>query len=1074
MKNDYLNALRVHVRPFFSFLSLVAKKEGLNLGKGCFLLFFLFSTLTMQAYDFSEGDGTADNPYQIATRADLNAIRDYVGPDNTGKHFLQIADIDLSDANWSPIGTGSNTSAFQGKFNGGGYKIQNLKTTSQYGGLFAAISGGAIIENVHIEGGTVSHSSTGVASGIGGIVGYVRLFDEGDVIIRNNSNSATINASGTATTRAGGIIGTIESFVAAKGAVTVEKNINTGSVTGNGQRTGGIVGYVHANFEHIIININSNYNGGEVTGTLQTASTSATAACTGGIIGHLNLNKANTSATISNNINYAKVETTMPSSQSYIGGIAGHLQAVTTGDNITILLEKNFAGGSIIGNIDNTALRSGGLLGLATRGAIVNIQYSVAVQTRINRNVEHGFRIYGGFSGDAPNTTDNYAYKDMKVVDEDGETTPSSSNANGTNKTLAELLAQATYGDAPLSWDFTDTWQIADGLTLPYLQLQANRPGISDDYLPALEYTYDGLASPEAITFNNAHPPVISVPPTIDEVSFTLTSPEKGQASIEHNPLSLPQSSVVGNKVFTSSESNIYAVYFFQVTNVYEGAGTEEDPYIITNQTQLAAVTDYLSDHFKLANDIVLTFEEDGAGWTPIADFTGDVADATAFTGSLDGDGHKIIGLWSASASPALGLFAKSSGAIKNLGVAVSAEGIIGGATTAYAGGLVGYADEGSITNCYVTGAADAQIGNATDANGGLVGTIVGATTIEDSYAAIDIIVPETENTSSVGGGLVGSITDATAQIARTYATGGGVLVGTKEDGVQITNSFDATTLTKEAATYADLAPHFDIWGIYDGYGYPYLKTFGNYILITPSGGADDAIYTGEAFTVSYEWTADDNYDADVSPITGTLAINEGEDLIDAGTYAFTSGTLDLNNPYYQVSFKDDVSIVIAPADQTITFTPAPTLNIAESTTYTLSATTTSGLPVLFRLRDVDVDYAEITDGNQLTLKGVGTIEVTAFVEPNGNYTDATITAAITIEDTGTGIETVQNALTTKLVNGVLKISGLTSGEQVNIYNAQGALIYRQTAQVGEQNIPLSVRGIYVVVAGEKKIKIVY
>jgi hypothetical protein len=532
----------------------------------------------------------------------------------------------------------------------------------------------------------------------------------------------------------------------------------------------------------------------------------------------------------------------------------------------------------------------------------------------------------------------------------------------------------------------------------------------------------------------------------------------------------------VDNKVFTSSESGIHAVYFFQVTNVevvYEGAGTEEDPYIITNQTQLARVTDYLSNHFKLANDIVLTFVEGSAGWAPIADFTGDVADATAFTGSLDGDGHKIIGLWSASASPALGLFAKSSGAIKNLEIAISAEGITGDETTSYAGGLVGYADGGSITNCYVTGVAGASIGNAAEANGGLVGTVAGAATITDSYAAIDVVAPE--SAPYPAGGLVGSITDATAQIARTYATGGS-LVGTAETGVQIDNSFDAATLTKEAATYTawDLE-NSDVWGIYDGYGYPYLKTFGNHILITPSGGANDAIYTGQAVTVSYEWTADENYDATAAPVAGAPAINDGEPLIDAATYTFTSGTLDLKNPYYQISFKDDVNIVINQANQTVTFTPVATLDLAEATTYTLSATATSGLTVLFKLREADAEYAEIIDGNQLTLKKIGTIEVTAYVEPNANYTAATeVTVAITIEDTGTGIGTLQNVLTTKLVNGVLKISGLTAGEQVNIYNAQGAIIYRQTAQVAEQNILLPVRGVYVVVAGEKKIKIVY
>src|SRR5690606_29492821 len=100
--------------------------------------------------DFADGDGTEDDPYQIATAEQLNNVRKY--PD---AHFMLIADIDLDKPpynqgeGWEPIGTSSNP--FNGKFDGNNYRIQNLfiDRSDQNGtGLFGVISNGAEIHNV--------------------------------------------------------------------------------------------------------------------------------------------------------------------------------------------------------------------------------------------------------------------------------------------------------------------------------------------------------------------------------------------------------------------------------------------------------------------------------------------------------------------------------------------------------------------------------------------------------------------------------------------------------------------------------------------------------------------------------------------------------------------------------------------------------------------------------------------------------------------------------------------------------------------------------------------------------------
>lgn len=100
----------------------------------CSLSFFTTATSTIK---FQGGNGTKDNPYQIATPEQLNAVR----YDLTA-YYEQVADIDMSDwGNWEPIGkaiplystTGSSANfeenLFSGSYNGNDYIINNLKIT---------------------------------------------------------------------------------------------------------------------------------------------------------------------------------------------------------------------------------------------------------------------------------------------------------------------------------------------------------------------------------------------------------------------------------------------------------------------------------------------------------------------------------------------------------------------------------------------------------------------------------------------------------------------------------------------------------------------------------------------------------------------------------------------------------------------------------------------------------------------------------------------------------------------------------------------------------------------------------
>ena len=122
----------------------------------------LFNFLPSQAEagngDFAGGDGSADDPFQVATAEQLDNVRGYLNA-----HFIQVADIDLRDflnpgeevsidgPGWEPIGTESNP--FSGKFDGDGYTIYSLfiNRDASYIGLFGYTNSNSVITGVKLQ-----------------------------------------------------------------------------------------------------------------------------------------------------------------------------------------------------------------------------------------------------------------------------------------------------------------------------------------------------------------------------------------------------------------------------------------------------------------------------------------------------------------------------------------------------------------------------------------------------------------------------------------------------------------------------------------------------------------------------------------------------------------------------------------------------------------------------------------------------------------------------------------------------------------------------------------------------------
>ena len=235
------------------------------------------------------------------------------------------------------------------------------------------------------------------------------------------------------------------------------------------------------------------------------------------------------------------------------------------------------------------------------------------------------------------------------------------------------------------------------------------------------------------------------------------------------------------------------------------GSGTQDDPYIISTKEQLALVDNYLSCSFKLANDIVFCEEDydEGSlfenGWTPIAS-------NGVFSGTFDGNNHKIVGLCVVPGYEAIetgisedylfgGLFGIVSGTVKNLGIIDGF--IVSSADNAKMialGSIAAVATEGAvITNCYssmkivimssvefaVTSSAYSY--EMITVAGGIVGQCIDKVIIEDCYNSGPImntqfnsIIPNryvstqmsfSAETSGIANGM-------SASIARCYNSG--------------------------------------------------------------------------------------------------------------------------------------------------------------------------------------------------------------------------------------------------------------------------------------------------------------
>lgn len=206
---------------------------------------------------YAGGSGTADDPYQIATAADLIALGET--PEDYDKHFILTADIDLdpnlpgrkvfdraviaSDTN--DVEPGFQGTAFVGVFDGDDHTISNLTIVGvSHLGLFGAIETGVSISRLGLVAVDVNGTGTHVGALLGGGTTAV-----GDGSITASYSTGVV----TGTALVGGVVG----LQPRRSQITVSYSMAT--VRGS-DYVGGLAG---VNFG----SLTNCYAGGHVTGS---------------------------------------------------------------------------------------------------------------------------------------------------------------------------------------------------------------------------------------------------------------------------------------------------------------------------------------------------------------------------------------------------------------------------------------------------------------------------------------------------------------------------------------------------------------------------------------------------------------------------------------------------------------------------------------------------------------------------------------------------------------------------------------------------------------------------------------
>ncbi len=698
---------------------------------------------------FESGTGTETDPYIIKTADQLTAFAGSMNAkiDYSDKFVALGGNVDISSiADWTPIG-GSDY-AFNGTFDGKGYKISGMKMgTSEvakeltpdeiYCGLFGVLEKNAVVKNVNLTDAAV-YVSYGASAYVGGIAG----------VVHGNTTAGTF---GGAVIDSCSVSGTI-SYTAEKG----------------NQFAGGIAGM---QYKGAIINSSSS---ADVSCVVKTGNAIAEA---GGLVGMNNrgliancyaLGDVYGSASRSNG------DEGMASVSTLVGVQAGLLANSYASGDVTTAEYSTYAGmvsGWVtgIGKSYNCWYNSESVMTVNGQ----KISPVEAIGTKVTPGVNDEGDAYIGGLVDKMTSYNSANYAEI---------------ATGLNTSFAAFPADVTaYGlteNALKNWVYSDE-KVTFGdtyATVVYVQPDAEKVEEKKEVLK--DGTWYGRDTDKTT--------VVKI--TVADGEITATEVLKGES----------EGTAYDSALAKAKEKAVYgdAAHYdaADTTKFAGGSGTKQDPYQIADADQLRylsysvnADVDWDNTYFVQTADIDLSKSE----WTPIgrviyAEINGQGKQYSAypFKGNYDGGNYKITGMTvGTKENPAdtnvgalfgvtIGDFTGNeeptteleSGSVHLSNIHVENMSVnISTVYDTYTGGIVGSGQNGIyIDNCSAEGEINVTTKNSFARAGGIASNVLrGAVT----NCSADVDINAVTDASNVYAGGMFALTNR-ATVINCYATG--------------------------------------------------------------------------------------------------------------------------------------------------------------------------------------------------------------------------------------------------------------------------------------------------------------
>ena len=438
----------------------------------------------------------------------------------------------------------------------------------------------------------------------------------------------------------------------------------------------------------------------------------------------------------------------------YIGGLVGHKSGG--------IILNNYAYANIYGSSN-----IGGIVGFISANKVgdsyvtTTIKSNVAINSTISATSSAVGRIYGSTDnmdytviGALASAESNRALTQTKVILQGVVQEVEDDLKNGTSVGPSLLKLKATY--VSMGWDFDNNWNSLETECYPYKKYQAAPPVIESDLVSQATSISGKSTNGGTVYLYYKDRDAVSTVCDGHQWSFPTEALQSGALV----------------QIYADVEG-MTPSYFTTTSVGYPGSGTEDDPYRIYTAEDLQGASN--RGYYKLMNDIDLTqwINENSPteGWPAIGRNSGEAT-------YIDGDGHKVTGLWMNTTQNYNGLFSNfSAGQIKNLTVEVATGKKVKGGD--YTGILIGRNANGKIMNCTIKGDVEG-IGHV----GGVVGYVEN-TTISSVAAEANIT-----GTLNVGGiaGQMSACNITTSNAATTIVSSGieskvGGLVGYAKGG---------------------------------------------------------------------------------------------------------------------------------------------------------------------------------------------------------------------------------------------------------------------------------------------------